>query len=347
MNRHQILLPMAKPIIHGYTHYAHLLSILQCNQKTLPWIFSNFIQIYMYKDLQKTPWGDFYNPMQYELRLVNTCKWIKCPRVERDQFLENKELLINFLENQLKKGNYLHLNIDHEQITSFKTDKKFHDALVFGIDVDSDIIHVADVFKFGLYEKKVLSISEFINAYYSAEHNIKYDFFDGMIYLYNLRDECEVDFNIKNIENSIIEYRESKTPEYWRLYNTSNKKDVVFGLSAYDSLCQYIECVIKYDDVFLDLRHFYLLMDHKKIMIERLNFLCKQKLYSESSMKFIIKSYQEMSNILKTITHIIIKYDITKNKKILNKVLKYLHQIKNEEYEILGKYLDIAETKNI
>jgi hypothetical protein len=46
------------------------------------------------------------------------------------------------------------LNIDHEQITSFKTDKKFHDALVFGIDVDSDIIHVADVFKFGLYEKK-------------------------------------------------------------------------------------------------------------------------------------------------------------------------------------------------
>lgn len=66
MARHKILLPMASPIIHGYTHYAHLLSILQCNNKTLPWIFSNFIQIYMYRDLQKTPWGDFYNPMQYD-----------------------------------------------------------------------------------------------------------------------------------------------------------------------------------------------------------------------------------------------------------------------------------------
>lgn len=59
MKRQKVLLPMAEPMIHGYTNYAHLLSILQCHEKTLPWIYSNFIQIYMNKHMSKKFMGGF------------------------------------------------------------------------------------------------------------------------------------------------------------------------------------------------------------------------------------------------------------------------------------------------
>ena len=347
MSNRKILLPMAEPLIHGYNHYAHLLSILQCNEKTFPWIYSNFIHIFMNKDLFRNQWGDFYNPMQYELRMSDTCKWIKNPRVQREEFSKNSEKLICFIQKELGRGNYIHLFIDHGQITSFEVNKKYHDALVFGIDIESNEIYVADVYRYGLYEKKVLNINEFIDAYYSAEQKNEYDFLNEMIYLYKVKDECDIEFNIKNIENSIIEYRDSKTPEYWRLYNFSNSKELVFGLSVYDAVCKYIECVLDKEDIYVDIRQCYLLMEHKKIMTERFKFLCKQKYYEEKKMIFIIESYKKMTGKSKTIINLLIKYIITKNKNELNKVLDFLYQIKNEEYETLGRYLDIIRMGEI
>lgn len=343
----KVLLPMAEPLIRGYTNFAHLLSILQCYEKTLPWIYSNFIQVYMNKDLLKNSWGDFYHPMPYELRLSDTCKWIKNSRIERENFFKNPKRLLNFIEKELNKGNYIHLNIDQEQITSFEVDKKCHDSLVFGIDIGTDAVYVADVYKNGMYEKKVLNIKEFIDAYYSFDHKSEYDFLNGMIYLYKVKEECDIEFDIKNIENAIIEYRESRVPEYWRLYNFSNSKEVVFGLSVYDALSEYIERIFKQDVMYIDGRHFYLLMEHKKIMIERLKFLCTQKYYEESSMMPIIESYKKMSRKSKLIVNLLVKSFIAKNKNDLKKVLDFLHHIKQEEYDTLGRYLNIIKTDKI
>lgn len=341
MKGQKVLLPMAEPLIRGYTNFAHLLSILQCYEKTLPWIYCNFIQIYMNKDLSKNSWGDFYHPMPYELRLSDTCKWIKNSRVEREYFLKNPEMLLSFIEKELNKGNYIHLNIDHEQITSFEVDKKCHDALVFGIDRESDAVNVADVYKNGVYEKKVLNVKEFIDAYYCFDQKDEYDFLNGMIYLYRVKDKCDIEFDLKNIENAIIEYRESRVPEYWRLYNFSNSKEVVFGLGVYDALSEYIERVLEQDFILIDGRHFYLLMEHKKIMIERLNFLCTQKYYDENSMMPIIESYKKMRKESNSIVNLIVKSFITENKKYIKRVLDHLHQIKKEEYDTLGKYLNV------
>lgn len=344
MKGQKVLLPMAEPLIHGYTNFAHLLSILQCHEKTLPWVYSNFIQVYVNKDLMKNSWGDFYHPMPYELRLSDTCKWIKNTRIEREEFDKKPEMLLNFIEKELNKGKYVHLKIDQGKITSFEVDKKVHDSLVFGIDIGSDAIYVADVYKNGVYEKKALDIKEFMDAYYGYDQIIDYyDYLNGMIYLYKVKEECDIEFDIKNIENAIIEYREGRVPEYWRLYNFSNSREVVFGLNVYDALSEYIEHIYKEDVQYVDGRFFYLLMEHKKIMIERLKYLCKQKYYEESSMMPIIEGYKKMIRNSKLIVNLLMKSFIVKNLGDLKKILEFLHQIKQEEYDILGRYLSIVE----
>lgn len=287
--------------------------------------------------------------MPYELRLSDTCKWIKNSRIGREDFFGKPKRLLDFIEKELNKGSYIHIKIDREKITSFKAGQNCHDALVFGIDIESDEVYMADIYIGGIYEKKVLNVKEFIDAFYSFDQKDGYknDFLDGMIYLYKVKDECDIEFDKKNIENAIVEYRESRVPEYWRIYNFSNRKEVVFGLSVYDALCEYIEHILKQDVMFIDHRQFYLLMEHKKIMIERLDFLCNQKNYEESIMKSINESYKKMRQELNSVVNLLIKYLITKNKINLKKVLDYLQHIKQEEYDTLGRYLNIIETNSM
>ncbi len=43
------VLPVTYPMITTYTQHAHLLSILSNYECTYPWIFSNYIQLYINK----------------------------------------------------------------------------------------------------------------------------------------------------------------------------------------------------------------------------------------------------------------------------------------------------------
>jgi len=55
------ILPICDPVITSYTKHAHILSIIGSYKQTYPWIFSNYIQVYMnkyYKDNR----ADFYFP---------------------------------------------------------------------------------------------------------------------------------------------------------------------------------------------------------------------------------------------------------------------------------------------
>lgn len=58
-------MPVSYPMITTYTQHAHLLSILTHYECAHPWIFSNYIQLFINKDY-KHHWGDFYFPLTYE-----------------------------------------------------------------------------------------------------------------------------------------------------------------------------------------------------------------------------------------------------------------------------------------
>src|SRR5690554_4043446 len=45
-----IELPLSKPPIIGYLHHAYPLSIMSACDNYLPWLHSNYIQLYCYKD---------------------------------------------------------------------------------------------------------------------------------------------------------------------------------------------------------------------------------------------------------------------------------------------------------
>ena len=64
------VLAVEYPIITSYTHHAHLLTILGTNEKTKDWIFSNYIQVYINKDFEKSNFNHALFIAEYLGRLL-------------------------------------------------------------------------------------------------------------------------------------------------------------------------------------------------------------------------------------------------------------------------------------
>ena len=272
MERGKFILSIKEPWIDSYTTYAHLLSILQTDKRTTEWIFSNLLQMYMNKDLLSNSWGEFYKPLPYELSLFEVCKWIDIQKVRREDITISPEKCLQYFCDELSKGYYLHLIIEHKRIKSIETNNHSHDALVYGIDICNNEVYVQDVFINGKLERKIIPLNEFLDSVMLCKINPAGDYMKGSIYSYKIKEECDYEFAPENIWNSLKEYYAAKTPEYWRLFNHANAKYMTFGIDIYDALIEYLD-KIDFSVNHLDVRPFYVMKDHSTIVALTMKFL--------------------------------------------------------------------------
>lgn len=85
---------------------------------------------------------------------------------------------------------------------------------------------------------------------------------------YNIN--CDYEYNLKNIYNYIKQYYYSIVPEYWTIYNNCDRSRAFFGMDFYNKLNNYL---VNSKGKKIDIRPFYLLYDHKKMMKLRLQYL--------------------------------------------------------------------------
>lgn len=333
------VLPVNYPMITTYTQHAHLLSILSYYEYTYPWIYSNYIQLYINKDY-KYNWGDFYFPFPYELRPSDTCKWIFTQRIHRDVVDSKWGSVINFIVESINSNNYVHTMINYFYVPLISYDNKIHfkhDILIFGYDLNEEVLYVSDFFGAGKYSYEKISFSDFNKAFstYSLAKNS--DYLNEMVYLYKVNPKCDYKFNINNISNSIKSYLYGSIPEYWDIYNRDNRDDIVFGIDTYTTLKNYITRKRSSDEID-DIRPFYMLYDHKKIMSLRLKYLYEHQYYKNYSSDNI-NGLTKIESQAKEVINLIIKYNITKKNKTLDKVVNTLDIIENSEKNILKQYI--------
>ncbi len=334
------VLPVTYPMITTYTHHAHLLSILSNYEDIYPWIFSNYIQLYINKDYIHN-WGDFYFPFPYESRPSDTCKWILTQAIHRDTIERKWESIINFIIDSINSNNYVHTNVNYFYMPLGPIYNKYHynhDILIYGFDLNEEVLYVADFFDMGKYSYEKISFSDFSKAYstYSLAENI--DYLYSMVYSYNINSKCDYMFSIENISNSIKSYLFASIPEYWDCYNNDNRKDIVFGVEIYTTLKNYINRIRSSCESDIDIRPFYMLYDHKKIMVLRFKYLYEHGYYKNCNSENII-GFTKIESQTKNIVYLLIKYNISKSNKILDEVINLLNIIENNEKNILKQYI--------
>lgn len=336
------ILPVTPPLVTTYTHHAHFLSILSNYKCTYEWIMENYIQLYMYRD-NYIPWGDFYFPATHEVRPFDTCKWISSQKIHRDLAVSKWGSIIDFIIEQINSNDYIHTMVNYYYVPLCDIYGKYHfchDIFIHGYDMNKKILYVSDFFKGGKYSREEISFSDFSLAFsmYNCAGNDDYLF--GKINLYKFNNEYtnKYRFSFSAVINSIKKYLLGDCLEYWSIYDyENNKNNTAFGIEVYSSIINYIKKTAN-NGTDIDIRPLYLVYDHKSIMAARLKYLYKQG-YLDNFNYDNIERFTEIISKTRTVVNIIIKYNITKDKILIDRVVNTLNDVKKEEIEILSQLL--------
>lgn len=330
------ILETQSPIITTYSHHAHLLSILGAEPRTKGWVFSNYIQIYIDKNLGKNSWGDFYFPMPYEIKALELCKWIVTQKNHESLVDKKYADIIEYIKELIENDFFVHMMINHKYLLNSYLDRG-HDTMVVGYDDEKGILYCADfAARSGKYIFFECSFDEFREAYNDEAIKKGATYLNHFIYSYKINQECDYGYNVNNIIFWLKQYVNSEAPEYWQGYNYSGRVLVTWGMDYYDVLCKNLLTI---GDEQIDVRFYYLLKDHKKIMLERLKFLEHESL----SLKEYIEAYEEIYTDLSIVVNMAVKHNVINPKGITDRMIDRLKHIKVAEYRILCKLIEKLE----
>lgn len=327
------------PLVSTYTQHAHLFGILGTKSETSNWIYSNYIQVYVNKDLNVHDWGDFYFPMPYETRPVDACKWIINQKLTSGFIKKHFGSIVAYIIKCINDGYYVNLAINYRYVGASFANKNasdlIHDPLVIGYDDEKRVFRCADFVYYSSYKYEIFdcSFDDMETSYNDAVESLTDN---NVVYGYRLKDSIDYEFSFQNIIYGLKGYLNASSPEYWEGYNYSNKKNIVFGVDFYTALYQYLE-KYKPEDIpdFLE----YLMVDHKKLMIERIKFLNLEI----NGLEEFVRGYEKIYENVRMILNLSLKYYITNKMSLLDKVIEQLKLIQKEERELLIRLIDRLE----
>ncbi|MBO4347267.1 MAG: hypothetical protein J5840_06485 [Lachnospiraceae bacterium] len=326
------------PIITTYTHHAHLLSILGANPETKGWIFSNYIQVFINKDLIKNEWGDFYFPMTYEIRNTELCKWIDVQKMSRLYIDSVEKDICKFLISMLDLEFFIHMMVNYRFIRGskdyLKEGERSHDLMIWGYDDEKEVFLCADFqyYESGKYDTFECSFEDIRRSYESRAEGLRNSLLMDTVYAYRLKEECDYEYSIENIIYWLKAFLNGDCPEYWVGYNNCNKKEIVWGMDYYKALTDYIRIRKEY----IPVRLTYLLLDHKKLMIERLKYIEE----SGFEVRDYIEAYEMLCKKNKIAISLALKYNIQSDERTKERCINTLLGIEESERETLGQLLE-------
>lgn len=197
--------------------------------------------------------------------------------------------------------------VPHRQ--SYKNRNYWHNYLLYGYDDSSEDFTIIGYTDRQLYEQTKIKYKEYIHAVTEGRESVE-------LYFYKVKPNLKYELNIEKIRESIKNY-----------YNCENvfEKNAYYGIDAERALINYI---FENQGQLIDIRKFYALWEHKKCMINRIEYL-KDNNYITGNDKYIeyisiLKEIEKKARIIESLT---LYYNQTFNINRLNKIISYIEQI--------------------
>ena len=339
------ILPMVYPPVTGYSHQAYLMSILMGHEECLPWVYSNYIQIFTLKNLyaqkDRIGAGDFFYNYYgdwhfYELK---TCPWISYQSIPYKLAFSHQNIH-QFLYNALDSDNYVKICVDMGKISAYGMlgEHENHDMLIYGYDDASQEYYAADNFKNGKYKFVRVPYNEVEHATYPVIYdNLCNELFkDNITCLkfetcYNQTPEL-LRLNLNKIINDLKEYLLEEG--YAEAYKDSEY--YVFGVDYYAEMIKYYEKVSLNGEP-IDVRTMATFRDHKRLMCQRIEYLEANDSLSEKTK--CLKHYMFIRDEMENIWYLLLLYNMKLDAQNIVSLIKRLKKVKAIERELLQEVL--------
>lgn len=338
------ILPMNYPKITCYNQHANLLSILSAaGNDYLPWLYNYYIQLQFANNIKHPEIGarlDFENLFEYE-----SCPFLYYQKINREMITLKWDNFIDFIADCINQGYYIYFTVDsysiqiyqHYQIRHF-----IHPLLVYGYDYKNQILYAADNCHEGAYSFETIPFDQLIKGYTEAvKYNEEYYLDAVYLYKYSKRDRFynwhhDYTFDVNLVKSTIEDYLSGKglvehgmVPlEQWK------RETLVYGIDCYEYIISYLNHINDFD---YDHRTFFVLHEHKKIMVERIRYMQEnQYLKSDND---ILDDYMQIEKEALLMHKYWLKYGISHKEETLKAIIAKLEELKQLEIQTLKKIL--------
>lgn len=302
-------LQIGKPPVICYLHHAYPLTAAMAHKDFNAWFFSNYIQLEYNVDCNEI---NFLTCM-----ICGNCIYVPILdyRILDLEFLHTcRTDIIDFVINSIDMGYYITTYLDEFFIPdriSYKKMHNRHDIMIFGYDSKEKLFKVVGYNCNRSYSVSNISFSEFNDAYINSISK-KND-----VILFKAKDNLSYqpsfEFDIKNVKYLLEDYVKSyDTSDKLRMLNNP-KSSYVYGIQAYKEIIKYYKSEKSNEQC--DIRVPYLLWEHKKAMVSRIEYL-SEKGYIEDSDR-LLDMYTELRDTAQGIINMILKYYYSRDNKNL------------------------------
>ncbi|MEN8908190.1 MAG: hypothetical protein ABF289_19725 [Clostridiales bacterium] len=348
----QKILPIKYPIVNGYRYYAKVFSIIFNKKNCFEWISNNFLTLEFprLETLETHYFGMCLFTMSRNY--YEECPYIDKSIINQDLVNLKWENICDFLRDVIDMNYYIELDLDTYYVShATKFYKNIHysrPTFIYGFNNKTEIFNIAGYYYHSKYSFEELSYENILKAY-DSKHSLEIKGIkaDDIITLYKLKDNNSYRFDKALFVKRIKEYLNS----YNFRNDVCNPSDQAtfqyceYGFKAYEFLKKLLDLGERkiplkraFSNLFqsiinIDIRSFYCLWEHKKLMLLILKYV-KEKEYINID-KDSIEKYDKVEKKSNLIINLIIKYNITQEKYLIEKCKNILDEIANEERKIL------------
>lgn len=337
-------LMLNKSLTLAWPEYNFLNSMIQHEETAYDWIMNTHIQIYgsIYRNnkykINETR-VSFYPQGTLRANIYDLCPFVRRYIIPRKYIINKYNIFSDFIIEQINEEYYMQTSI----YESFRNDRQIvHPCYFYGYDIDKQTVNIVDNLDYGKYIQKEVSFKEINNGFAKVKD-------DGWATAVTLFKTEKYNFknNIEFIADQIRDYLKPSGMCYLNRFfcpsekyiNDKDSGEVALGVCAYSFLFRLIkEC---YDNRgrYIDIRSFAFLVDHKKLMKLRNEYLIqKRNLERNMYLDSLLDNLNRSSNIL---LNLVIKYNFKQKKSDLLYIEKKLYELleydkKSMEYTLKG-----------
>ncbi|MDE7309149.1 MAG: hypothetical protein K2N61_10920, partial [Lachnospiraceae bacterium] len=269
----------------------------------------------------------------------------------------NWKSLKSFIISCINDGYYVRLfnNTNKNPLYDIKNEIQ-HDLLIYGYNDEAGFFFVADHFQNGRFEAKTCSFEILENAV----DTYKFELFednpaflncvqmirkeDNLMRLrFSMYTAKEMDYilmlNLPRIITSIEDYLNARPTKNWytrgRVMDQRLADSHKWGIECYDVLNL---CLNSYDSEGFSLQSFYVMLNHKVVMLERLQRI--NNFYELPDFQYFIEKFDSLKNLANILMMLVFKLKFIKEKQsLINKINQKISEIKKLDIKYTSQFL--------
>lgn len=301
-------------------------------QKKTPWILSKHINCYY--DFKAM---GIFNHCMSEKRYFAKSKAMIVQKFRFDKRFLSLDILnfVQWAKNLIDGGWYIMGYYDEYYIpetASYQYRHFRHTMLIYGYDDESQLFYAMGYTSDRKYRSHCLTYDEFISSIgvdfdRKTEPYVKRDIEKIEFDAFRLNPDCDFTFDLSQVYTSLLDYINCEDSGY------RHQRGLKYGFDCEREFVNYIKTQ---KGKYLDERYSRLFMELKELMVRRLEYLTGEQILSQD----VLSEYKKICEQQKNIHLLFIKYNLTMDEKIIDRLADKMSSIIESEKNILPRITD-------